>query len=82
MPLFQAIKLDIDNIPVEMQFIEAIASDPQLRASISEMMFEMHYDSVHMAPWFGDIGKGTSWVQVLELLRALRDAGLRIHYWP
>ena len=39
----QAVKLDVDNSPVEMAFMDAVQQDSELRSLIGELMFEMHY---------------------------------------
>jgi hypothetical protein len=39
----QVVKLDIDNVELEMAFMKEVLEDAQLRSLISEMMFEMHY---------------------------------------
>ena len=41
---FVAVKLDIDNGPLELAIMKEIKSDPALISSIAEMMFEQHYD--------------------------------------
>ena len=40
---FIALKLDIDNSPLETAIIEAIGNDPHLVQSIGEMFYEEHY---------------------------------------
>ena len=40
---FIAVKLDIDNGPMEMAIMDAISGDTDLRGCISEMFFEQHY---------------------------------------
>ena len=40
---FIAVKLDIDNGPMEMAIMDAISGDTDLRRCISEMFFEQHY---------------------------------------
>lgn len=77
---FVVVKLDIDNVELEMAFMKEVLEDAQLRSLISEMMFEMHYSHRDMEPWFGQ-PNGT-YTNVLELFHALRKAGLRLHYWP
>jgi hypothetical protein len=78
----QVLKLDIDNSQLEMEFIKSIKKDQRLLGSISEIMFEMHYNSPHVNQWFGESGGKTHWIDVLELFYGLRKRGLRIHYWP
>lgn len=39
----QAIKLDVDNSPVELAFMNEVKRDPELRALIGELFFEQHY---------------------------------------
>lgn len=41
---FIAVKLDIDNSPIETAFVDAIETDPDLLHSIGEMFYEQHYD--------------------------------------
>lgn len=41
---FIAIKLDIDDGPLETAIMKEIESDPLLMSAIAEMMFEQHYD--------------------------------------
>lgn len=39
----QAIKLDVDNSPVELAFMAEVKRDPELRSLIGELFFEQHY---------------------------------------
>jgi hypothetical protein len=41
---FIAVKLDIDNGPLETSIMNEIEQDPVLLSSIAEMMYEQHYD--------------------------------------
>ena len=41
---FVAMKLDIDNSPLETAVIDAIEADPNLLNSIGEIFYEQHYD--------------------------------------
>ena len=41
---FIVVKLDIDNGPLELAIMKEIESNPVLLSSITEMMFEQHYD--------------------------------------
>jgi hypothetical protein len=77
----QFVKLDIDNSPLELSFIDQIDRDPELMSMISEITFEMHYDHDDMAVYFGRHNK-KQWVDVINQLVSLRRKGLRIHYWP
>lgn len=82
---FVALKLDIDNSPIELSFIDQIEKDAKLKERISEMMFEMHYNSpVIWDEFFVYAGSGfdKTWQQVFEQFESLRKSGLRIHYWP
>ncbi|GAB4817211.1 hypothetical protein N2152v2_004257 [Parachlorella kessleri] len=74
------VKLDIDNSPLELSFIDQIRRDPQLISMISEMSFEMHYYSPYMEKWFGKPDK--RWIDVITTMTTLRQMGLRIHFWP
>jgi hypothetical protein len=78
---YLAIKLDVDNSPVELAFMNAIREDDDLRALISEIYFEQHY--MHRdVPFFGTSGKGVSYRDMLDFFQGLRQQGLRLHYWP
>lgn len=79
---FVVLKLDIDNSPLELSLVDQIQSNPYSKEMISEMMFEMHYSSPHVNHWFGALGQGKSWKDVLQTFTALRQAGIRVHYWP
>ncbi|EIE18050.1 hypothetical protein COCSUDRAFT_55046 [Coccomyxa subellipsoidea C-169] len=78
---FIALKLDIDNSPLETAIVEAIGNDPHLVQSIGEMFYEQHYIHREMAPYFG-----TNLSVTLEMaqrsLGKLRQMGLIVHYWP
>ena len=76
----QVVKLDIDKAELEMQIMNYILNDEILLSMISEMMFEMHYDSPYMRAYFGS--PSTSYSDVLETFREFRKRGLFLHYWP
>lgn len=78
----QVLKLDIDNSGVEMQFMHHILNSPALIGRISEMMFEMHYNSQNVNQWFGPTGGTTQWAEVFTMFAHLRQQGLALHYWP
>lgn len=78
----QVLKLDIDNSEVEMQFMKHIIDSPVLVAMLSEMMFEMHYNSQNVNQWFATTGGTTQWAEVFTMFASLRQRGLALHYWP
>lgn len=43
---------------------------------------EMHYDHADMRTWFQQTGAGVTYSDVLTRFTALRQLGLRLHYWP
>lgn len=60
--------------------MEEIRKDKDLKSIISELMFEMHYDSRDMRPYF--LRPNMSYIETLETLRAFRESGVFLHYWP
>ncbi|CAE7242686.1 unnamed protein product [Symbiodinium natans] len=77
---FVVVKLDIDGGP-ELSIMEALIRYPELSSLVDEIFFEYHF-------WFdgGDFG----WGQVnkernvdtaLDLMKRLRQAGIRSHFW-
>ena len=74
------VKLDIDNSELELSVIREIEENPSLARMISEMFFEMHYDHREMAEFGLDNGRTLS--DVVARFKALRKAGLILHYWP
>ncbi|KAI8107450.1 hypothetical protein M9435_002479 [Picochlorum sp. BPE23] len=73
-------KLDIDNSELEMSVMKEIMEDEHLQHIISELMFEMHYDSPDMERYFGK--PNMSYINVLETFRSCRQKGIFLHYWP
>ena len=76
----QVIKLDIDNDVIELDLMKVVESNATVRNMIGEMMFEMHYYSPDMQPYFGV--PSTTYIDVVQLFHKLRQSGLRLHYWP
>jgi hypothetical protein len=76
----QVLKLDIDHKTLELELMGQILEDPKLMASISEMMFEQHYNHPEMVKHFST--PSTKYNEVLKLFSGARKAGLRLHYWP
>lgn len=73
-PPRQVIKLDVDNSPVELAFMEAIRGDTQLQGLIAEMFFEQHYK--HKCGWGLGQRAGGSWsMAAARLLLAACAAG-------
>ena len=60
--------------------LDQLVSDPFLRSAVTEVFFEMHYDSVHMEMYFGH--PKTKYLDVIDLFTDLRSSGMHIHYWP
>lgn len=63
-----------------MTVMEEIRNNKKWGKMISEMMFEMHYDSRDMQRYFGS--PNMSYVEVLETFRHFREIGIFLHYWP
>eukprot|EP00439_Symbiodinium_sp_Y106_P087410 s8_g50.t1 len=77
---FVVVKMDIDGGP-ELAIMEALARYPELSSLVDEIFFEYHF-------WFD--GGNFGWGQVnpernvdtaLDLMRRLRLAGIRSHFW-
>ena len=75
------IKLDIDNAELELSVMKEIEDNPDLLRMITEMYFEAHYDHSDMAGDFG-LSNGMTLTDVTARFKALRRAGLILHYWP
>jgi hypothetical protein len=78
--LLQAVKLDIDHAELELAILKEIHADKDAFYMISELFFEMHYDSIPMSPWFHHPNQ--TYLATLEYMTGLRNDGIRIHYWP
>lgn len=78
--IIQAVKLDIDHAELEMAILGEIHADKDAINMISELFFEMHYDSVAMARWFKHPNQ--TYLGTLEYITSLRNDGVRLHYWP
>jgi hypothetical protein len=76
----QVLKLDIDNSDLELGIMEEIRRDASLQKMISEIMFEMHYNSRDMRQFFGE--PNMSYAGTLETLKQFRELGVFLHYWP
>lgn len=83
-------KLDIDNAPVEMEFINQILEDSSISDLIDEFYFEHHVAGTPMErSWFGgphflseqERKKHMNFMDSLELFRKLRDRGIKAHSW-
>ncbi|CAE7271106.1 unnamed protein product [Symbiodinium natans] len=81
---YVVVKVDIDGGP-ELQIMEAIARQPELSSLVDEIFFEYHvyFDGINFG-W----GKGTGYKSkgrtidaALDLMKRLRQAGIRSHFW-
>lgn len=77
---YVVVKLDIDNSELELAIMKEIERDTELRGMISELMFEMHYNSRDMQLYFGT--PSMSYIETFETMRQFREMGLFLHYWP
>mmetsp|Transcript_24518 Transcript_24518/g.55263 ORF Transcript_24518/g.55263 Transcript_24518/m.55263 type:complete len:235 (+) Transcript_24518:818-1522(+) len=81
---FVVVKIDIDGGP-ELEIVEAIAARPELSRLVDELFFEYHfeYDGLDFG-WEKDPGaiqRGKTVDDAVGLLRRLREAGVRSHFW-
>jgi len=75
---YVVIKLDIDNAPIELALMDQLEDD--VISMIGEFYFEQHFDCPELSGAFGKTG--VRYAEVYERFTALRQKGLRIHYWP
>ena len=89
---FVVLKVDIDGGP-EVEIVEEIARRPELAARVDELFFEYHFDFDGLD--FGwhirrpgarrrfryDTVSNASVDDALGLMRRLREAGVRSHFW-
>ena len=92
---FVAVKLDIDEPPLEMALINALLEDPALAALVDELFFEYHFHwegGAHAkgpGPWGWTQSTNTtrrnylpdSVDDALAVMRRLREVGIRAHFW-
>lgn len=79
---FVLLKLDIDNPPVEDQFIDQIVKDPEIYSRIDELVFEHHckFPAMERA-WGGQPDAKADLAQSYQLFLELRQKGVRSHGW-
>jgi hypothetical protein len=75
------LKLDIDNSAVEMEFMEQILSDQNLQPLIDELFFEHHVNFQPLNEYWNTSEEGMELADSYELLRRLRNLGIRAHEW-
>lgn len=87
---FVVVKVDIDESELEKKIVNAIATDPALSELVDELFFEYHYHfGTNRGPWGFTQQTNASDDQytpdtvndALNLMRRLRDVGIRSHFW-
>jgi hypothetical protein len=77
-------KIDIDNSPVELQFINQILTNRNISSLIDELFFEHHYN-MHPMVDFGwstsGSASGMTMVDSANIFIGLRNLGIRAHVW-
>lgn len=76
---FVVFKLDIDVAELEHLVLQAL-KHPDMRRMVGELYFEHHMDVAEMKTLGWDYKE--TWASSLSLFNELRQAGMRIHYWP
>ena len=66
---------------IENQIMAGLEAFPELKRMIAEFFFEWHFDAPEMRASFGT-GLASNSADCAHGMRQLRDAGLRIHFWP
>jgi len=79
---FVLLKIDIDNSPVEAEFIKQILEDPDVIRLIDDFYFEHHVYVPEMAdPWSIKADHPFTLNSTYELFRKMRKAGIVAHSW-
>ena len=78
---FVAIKVDVDNAPIELSVVRSIVDDPSLYEVIDELFFEYHFNFDGINFGWGGTDLGSDVDDALALMRALRERGIRAHFW-
>jgi len=78
---FVLLKIDIDNSPIEHQFIEQLLADPDLLALIDDFYFEHHVNVKEMHLNWQTQNEPQSLADTYRLFRKFREAGVRAHAW-
>ncbi|KAG5189557.1 hypothetical protein JKP88DRAFT_271586 [Tribonema minus] len=79
---FVAVKLDIDNTPVETAFMEQLFKDPKLQALVDEMFFEHHVNVENMWRYWKTQKEKVYLKDTYSMILQLRQKGIRFHSWP
>jgi hypothetical protein len=79
---FVVVKVDFDSPHLEVSLVEAIARSPQLAALVDEIFVEYHFN---VSPSFGwhkmHMQMNRTVDDALQLMRRLREVGVRSHFW-
>lgn len=79
---FIVMKIDIDNDPVEWEFIKQILTNPAISSRIDELFFEHHVDKSPMDfHGWGTQPKLMNLTQSYQVFHDLRKLGIRAHSW-
>ena len=83
-------QVDIDTIGLEKAIVESIAATPRYSALVDEIFFEYHFYApelwqipIHTSRWHRTAASrnDSSVDSALALMRRLRNAGVRSHFW-
>ncbi len=78
------IKIDIDNSPIELKFIDLILKNQNISSRIDELFFEHHFNMQPMVGLgWGSSGSesGMTMVDSAKIFLGLRRLGIRAHVW-
>ncbi|KAG5176552.1 hypothetical protein JKP88DRAFT_269205 [Tribonema minus] len=76
------VKLDIDNSPIEFQFMQQLQADPELQLLIDEMFFEHHVNVELMYRYWHTQREAQRLSDTYAMVGGLRRKGMRFHSWP
>lgn len=75
------LKIDIDDTPLELEFIRQVMSDPQVAALVDELFFEHHVNFKPMQPDWHTANEIQQLSDSYEIFTRLRQLGIRAHSW-
>ena len=78
---YVALKIDIDNTDVEMQFVRQLLGDPVAAALVDELFFEHHVNFLPMMKNWKNPHEVMTLKDSYDIFVKLRNMGIRAHGW-
>lgn len=86
---FISFKLDVDHVEIELGLAHELLSDDKIAALVDEFFIEIHFrcEIMTQCGWKSPEFKtgnslGSDRLSVMQYFRALREKGVRSHFWP